>query len=400
MRPIFSFFLISVLFASLCQAEESAATADLKTVLTSTNIWQSSTLAGNWRQVSTNAQGRTMLLLEHAPVFGPVPEQVQAYISGETLGEINITYLEVGNFFASQESRDLGQKKSQKLFKTEFKNIESALLKELTDLCGPGQKTTVGKSQLLRSRVTEFKRGGLVLRLYAEDNQLISVSILPALAASKELLSVPEGQAGLVQRREEVGNNVVKLPDGDIVIQNIPAVDQGERGYCAIGTLTMLTRYYGLTVNIDMIAAKAGYKEGDVANANLSGAYAACAKEAKLKMKVDKVFDFRKIKIFIQRGEPIIVSRKLERARDQFHTQFAQQHESDPTARLPKPDRNERAHWPASSAGGHVSVINGYNEARGEVIFSESWGEAARNRRMLAEEMEATAVEVYYFSPQ
>jgi hypothetical protein len=35
--------------------------------------------------------------------------------------------------------------------------------------------------------------------------------------------------------------------------------------------------------------------------------------------------------------------------------------------------------------------VNGYNQARGEVIFTESWDERVRNRRMRAEEMEGTS---------
>ena len=44
----------------------------------------------------------------------------------------------------------------------------------------------------------------------------------------------------------------------------------------------------------------------------------------------------------------------------------------------------------------HASVINGYHSARREVIFSESWAEAARNRRMRVEEMEGTCYLAYY----
>ena len=374
--------------------------ADLGAVLASPKTWQSSLLPGDWRPVGTNAQGRTLQMSGSAMVFGTAPEQVQAYFDGEKLAELNVTYLEAGNFFGSHEARDAGLKKSQKEFEAKFKSLEAGLIRELSSLYGTGQRRNVGKSQLLRSRVADFAAGGLVVRLFAEENQLIAISVLPAQEeASKKLLSVPDGQAGLVGRRLDIQANVARLANGDIVIQNLPVVEQGERGYCAIGTLTMLTRYYGLPVNVDLVAAKAGYKEGDAANADLGAVYSACAKEAKLKLKVDRSFDFRKAKKFLLKGEPVIVGRKFDRVRDEFHTQFARQFEKDPSIRLPKPDRGERARWPASSAASHASVITGFNDTRDEVIFSESWGEAARNRRMSAAEMEATAFEIDYFTP-
>jgi hypothetical protein len=41
-------------------------------------------------------------------------------------------------------------------------------------------------------------------------------------------------------------------------------------------------------------------------------------------------------------------------------------------------------------------VVNGYNAVRREVIFTESWGESARNRRMRIEELEGTSYLAYY----
>jgi hypothetical protein len=399
MRAAPLLFLVSILAGSRCNAQEPAPEADLGASLTNTNFWHASSLPAGWKTTSTNAQGRTLLLTKPGHAFGAVPEQVQAYYDGPSLSEVTITYLEAGNFFAGQQARDMGSKKAQKEFQSQFKTLEELLLKELAACFGPGRRGSVGKSKLLRSRVTEFSTGELVIRLFAEDDQLISLSILAEEAATKKLLTIPEGQAGLIGRRKEVLQNVEKLPNGDVVIRNIPSVDQGGRGYCAMGTLTMLTRYYGLPINIDLVAAKAGYREGDVENADVEAMYLSCAKEAKLRLKVEKDFDFRKAKKFILKGEPVIVGRKFDRVRDDYHTTFAQQFSNNPTARLPKPDRNERARWPSSIAGAHASVITGFNDERDEVIFTESWGEAARNRRMHAEEMEATALRVYYFSP-
>jgi peptidase C39-like protein len=376
--------------AALCFAATDPA--DFGATLTGTNVWSSSTLTDGWKPASSDAKRRIFQLEGRPPIFGLAPEQTQARYEGETLSEISITYLEAGNYFGSHAARDAGLKKAQKEFAEKFDAAEETLLKSLTALYGTGQRRNVGKSQVLRSRVTEFDAGPLLIRLFAEEDQLISIFILPASAGA----AAATDRTG---RRTEVQGNVARLPNGDVAIQNIPIVDQGERGYCAIGTLTMITRYYGLPVNVDLIAAKAGYKDGDVGNANLDAVYAACAREARLKMKMEKNFDFRKAKKSLLKGQPIVVGRKFDRVRDEFHTQFARQYEKDSSARLPKADRAERARWPTSAASSHMSIITGFNDAREEVLFTESWGEAARHRRMLADEMEATAFQVDYFSP-
>ena len=63
---------------------------------------------------------------------------------------------------------------------------------------------------------------------------------------------------------------------------------------------------------------------------------------------------------------------------------------------LPKPDLNDRKSWPTKESFSHSSLITGYNLARREVIFTESWGERVRNRRMRIEEMEGTSYMAYY----
>jgi hypothetical protein len=166
-----------------------------------------------------------------------------------------------------------------------------------------------------------------------------------------------------------------------------------------MGTLAMVTRYYGLALNIDLVAAKAGYREGDVANADILPTYQACAREGKLRLRVDDKFDFKKAQKHILKGYPLIVARRFDRVRDAFHSEFARTFAQNPDAKLPKADRSERQRWPGKTGSGHMSLATGFNEARKEILFTESWGENMRNRRMLGEEMEETASQVYYFTP-
>jgi hypothetical protein len=78
-----------------------------------------------------------------------------------------------------------------------------------------------------------------------------------------------------------------------------------------------------------------------------------------------------------------------------MHSAFAIAFKSDSTLIMPIPANLATLQW-----SGHASIINGYNKARDEVIFTESWGENMRNRRMRFEELQATASKLFYFEPK
>jgi hypothetical protein len=164
----------------------------------------------------------------------------------------------------------------------------------------------------------------------------------------------------------------------------------------------MVMQYHGLAVDVDLLAAKAGYREGDVAQADWVGLFRAAAQEAKLKLTAKQRFSFRQVRKAIDRGEPVLVGRAFSRERDAFHRQFALRYAQDPTLALPDPrskeGRADRKQWPDDRDGpGHMSVITGYNEKRDEILFTESWGERYRQRRMRIEEMEKTADSLFFF---
>jgi hypothetical protein len=107
-------------------------------------------------------------------------------------------------------------------------------------------------------------------------------------------------------------------------------------------------------------------------------------------------FEFERARASIDAGLPVVVFRRWSQERDFLHSAVAQRLLKDPTATLPKPDLNDRKAWPTRDDFAHSSIITGYHAARREVIFTESWGERSRNRRMRVEEMEGTVYLAYY----
>jgi hypothetical protein len=386
--------------------------------------WSSNSLPGSWADVSVNAGLQSKELRSIGRVFGHQPQQVLAFWENGQINRMEIIFLEAGYFFGFRKSSELtytetsgGTLESRKFEReieqlrksedaeikqkqVEFKKLFAALEKELPAKIeaftkAPGKRTTIGSGSLLRSRVTEFTTPVLAIRYSAEDDQLVSLTVLFKENASRRMIGSTSSRRGAVK------DNVKTLPNGDVIIENIPMFNQGSRGYCAIGTLAMITQYYGLNVNIDQLAAKAGYKEGDTDNAIIIPIYQAAAKEAKLKMSQNERFDFRSAMRSLSDGKPILVWRFFSRERDALHSEFKAKYQADPTQLLPDPKKNrdEKNAWPVFANGGHASVVTGFNKERNEVLFTESWGEETRHRRMRAEEMESTCYVLFQFEP-
>lgn len=405
--------------------EESAVDSDITQSLLDEEAWASNELPGDWVNVSTNTARQSRQLSSLARVFGHVPQQVLVFLEDGEITRLDIIYLEAGGFFGYRKSTELSYeqtsaniRQAQQLtrevdrlrksetaemkqkgaqFKKLFADLEKDLPSKIADFTkSPGKRITVGLDNMLRSLVTEFTTPSLAIRLAAQKDQLVSVSIMPKEDATRRNITSTTG------RRSTIKDNVKQLPDGDVVIENIPMFNQGQRGYCAIGTLAMITQYYGLNINIDQFAAKAGYKEGDVEKANINSLYESAAKEARLRLTTKNKFQFYAAMRTLSMGKPILVWRFFSRERDDFHTEFKARHQADPTQVLPHPYKGgyaDKATWPVLANGGHASLVTGFNKARGEVLFTESWGEETRNRRMRAMEMEATCYFMCEFEP-
>ncbi len=358
------------------------------------SLWAGQPLPGPWRDVS-NQPGRQIRELQVRPlVFGERAESIQASLRDGRLERLVVVYLEAGLFFADENVK-------RRDFATAFRQLEKSLPDALAEATGDrGRRFRQGQGALA-TRGTEFRRGDLSLRLLCEDDQLISLTIQPATAADRAYGADDLGPRQ--QRRRDSGARVEKLANGDVLIQGIPMSDQQNRSYCAMATLAMLLQYHGLDLDVDTLAAKAGYREGNPPNASALDFYRSAARLANLRVRDSRAFSLRDVQKSIDRGEPVIFWRQFSRDRDEFHSQFAARLTREPQAELPSPKgkegRADRRLWPDGKEGpGHASIITGYNEERGEIIFTESWGEPFRNRRMRAGEAEATCLLLFFFS--
>lgn len=105
--------------------------------------------------------------------------------------------------------------------------------------------------QMEWASVEPHRSGGKSVAYSAE---FINVLLVPVKAGGG-MTAVTGGMvASRAKNARTVKGNVTRSPEGDVRIENVPMVDQGQKGYCAAAASERVLRYYGLEVDQHQIA--------------------------------------------------------------------------------------------------------------------------------------------------
>lgn len=251
--------------------------------------------------------------------------------------------------------------------------------------------------------------------------------------------SKPAGVAKVVsgvEARSKIKANVMKNSDGDVWIKDVPMVDQGRKGYCAVAAAERVMRYYGNHVDEHELAQMANssaeqgtsladmietvrlvgskYRLGYSEIVKMLGSMDDVMKEIESYNKVAKAEKAEKISIErftygnrIAIGEmreamsPKIV--KKMRLKDGRYRKFL-------TEVKAQVDKGVPVFWGVTlgmypepglpqTAGGHIRLIIGYNVARKEILYSDTWGAGHELKRMPEDWAFAITHSAFYLKP-
>jgi hypothetical protein len=374
--------------------------------------WSSGRFEGRWLPETSGSRLHFRLLAEKQQALGFDVQAVEIlYYDDQPLG-IGVVFLDAGNYFGFDPGGDLSGPRGDgaspasglEARKIDFRALYGALSRELPERLeaytgAQPKKTKLGKQNALATPVLDYPCANFVLRLQDRRDQLVRLTILHATDATDTFLDPAMAMLDRKHREKSFRANLrPPAPNGDVLIDNVPVVPQGWRAYCAMSTFAMVGQYLGVRISPDELAAAAGFRYGQARSAHILDVYGAVCREAGAEMSRTAKFEFDRACKTIDSGFPVLVWRRFSPQRDYLHTTFARQLAGDPSLTLPAVDPEEKESWPdAEGEFNHASVVNGYNAGRGEVIFSESWGEGFRNRRMRKEELEQTSYKAFYF---
>lgn len=246
--------------------------------------------------------------------------------------------------------------------------------------------------------------------------EFIKLRILPPGKASTILNAAASGSAdpsGSYRSSEHLKTT----PEGDKWIHDVPMVDQGQKGYCAVATTERVLRHYGLPIDEHQIAQIAdSTADGGTSYAKLAESLKSNSGKLKVRMKSlvetneryfsELVSDYNKA---AKKTKAAPLGNPHTQA---FYSSFSFE-KLDTATLLAGRGKNDSAirrfehnvaeyinrgipviwgvtlgHVPETPAlpqakGGHMRLIIGYNAKKRTVIYSDSWG-AGHERKVMA----------------
>jgi hypothetical protein len=174
--------------------------------------------------------------------------------------------------------------------------------------------------------------------------------------------------------------NIQKNDFGDVLIHNIPMVDQGPKGYCVPATLERCLRYMGIRADMYALAmaGNTGLGGGTYVSDIIKGTSDFVRRAGRQMQNISGKASVRDVKKFIDNGQPILwtmystseynlianaITRQRMKAND---IKLWKKSLSELLKRSPKLEEDLDQ--------GHLCLIVGYNDASGELAVSDSWG--------------------------
>ena len=267
----------------------------------------------------------------------------------------------------------------------------------------------------------------------------LRLTLTPANAASG-------GRASQASAKKPVGkgkgakikDNVTKSPNGDVYIDNVPMVDQGQKGYCAAAVAERVLRYYGAQIDEHEIAqqtgtmAQSGTRVSDMKAAVTSigeknglgfqeivamqsglgdveeqlARYNKAAKAAKRpELSLDQFTRGNQVYVgeLFEAMEPKVIYKM--RLKDPRFKKFSAGVRQQVNAGIPVfwgvtlgifPERGVNP----QTSGGHMRLVIGYNDKKKEILYTDTWGEGHELKRMPEDWAFAITHDAFFLKPR
>lgn len=242
--------------------------------------------------------------------------------------------------------------------------------------------------------------------------------------------SIANAAGAKISGRSTLKSNVGHNAEGDIFIQNMPMVDQGQKGYCAVASIARVTTYYGLDVDQHEMAQLANttvlgtsteametafktivsklhirttqhYEftdrqfESDVRAYNLEA-----KKAGKEQFKAPRGYELIPEVVIMMMDPTLLAKVKSEQLGCQrFMTKIREYVDQGiplcwclclgmfPEKGIPQ------------AGGGHMRLIIGYNEKTQEIIYTDSWGKGHEFKKMPLAHAYTCSISMFTMSP-
>lgn len=238
--------------------------------------------------------------------------------------------------------------------------------------------------------------------------------------------------------KSKVKENVTKSPNGDVFIDNVPMVDQGQKGYCAAAVAERVLRYYGTRIDEHEIAQQAGTTaEGGTSVSAMKSVVTTVGEKNGLGfqeivgMSPRSLADIEEVLAKYNKAAKSLKKEELSLAtftRDHMIDVAALHEAMEAKVIYTMRKKDSRAKkfsagirqqvaagvpifWGVTlgifpergipqTRGGHMRLIIGYNDKKREILYTDTWGEGHELKRMPEDWAFAITHDAFFLKPR
>jgi hypothetical protein len=319
-------------------------------------------------------------------MLGARPFSLAFYGAAGKATEISMVFANKGDAVTGKvNNRTVAEVKKQ--IAADAREIEVRLTAEL----GPPKVAQFGTSVRTREQVRRWDWNGHSILLAAPNGEYVAVRIVPTAVADGEAIQRVTGadlQARLKTRIE-------RRPNGDVVLKDIPMVDQGPKGYCVPATWERALRYVGIPADMYVLAmaAQTGTGGGTSLDAMRAAANDIVQRNGRRLVTSGGRLTTESVARFIDKGLPILWGMTVVPTVNESISNRTVQRRTvtdwEAYRQMLKPWRRAAGRIRRDPKNGHMCMIVGYNSGTGEVAISDSWGPQYAERWITEEEANA-----------
>ncbi|MDG0964490.1 MAG: hypothetical protein P8O23_05470 [Opitutales bacterium] len=322
------------------------------------------------------------------------PYSAALYGGGSGMTAVSLVFANKGDCFAStgvgEEHFKKGEvTKDPKVLESWIERDEDLITEKMESLLGKARRQNYGQGSAKR-KVSRWDWSGHSFLLSVAEGDFVSLAVetIERANARGKAKKVADMHIRRVHRA-----NVERRDNGDVVIGNIPMVDQGPKGYCVPATFERCMRYMKVPADMYLLAMAGSTGLGGGTHTPIL--VESVQKEVWSAGRTFKPLNghpsLKELMRFIDSGIPVLWGLH---STDQFN-QIANERtmsrmgmNMDAWKEVIKKAAKEIKDYPKPhiSEARHICIIHGYNKETGEIAFTDSWGDRYKERWVTAEE--------------
>ena len=324
-------------------------------------------------------------------LFGARPYSVALYGREGKPERLSLVFANRGDWFGKDAAPD------PRAFAAALKNDAETIAAALTKALGKPRQENFGSSTL-QERVRRWDGNGQAFLLATPRDAYVVLRIVPVADADKFGRPDPLSNGVL---RDLLASRIERRDNGDVVLRDIPMVDQGPKGYCVPATWERYLRYLEVPADMYVLANAGGTLDGGGTDPSaMVDAADALARSRGLQILASQEkLTLRLVARNVDAGLPLMWACHAAPGMEEKITKRTKERRAvadwDAYAAAIAP---ERVPFTLASQfeDGHMRLITGYNAKTGEIAISDSWGEGMAERWLTAEEAQAVSENQLY----